>query len=98
MSLRNAEVVQALGMLPGLLKRWNRDRFRAIERQVVASDRAATTTSVIRFLRLSMQSLMLGLRAYLVTSGWSRSAMFAATILLGRALQPVEPIVGTGAP
>jgi ATP-binding cassette, subfamily C, type I secretion system permease/ATPase len=66
MSLRNAEVVQAMGMLPGLLKRWNRDRFRAIERQVVASDRAATTTSVIRFLRLSMQSLMLGLRAYLV--------------------------------
>ena len=30
MSLRNAEVVQAMGMLPGLLKRWNRDRFRAI--------------------------------------------------------------------
>ena len=95
MSLRNAEVVQAMGMMPGLLKRWNRDRFRAIERQVVASDRAATTTSVIRFLRLSMQSLMLGLGAYLaidrlITVG----AMFAATILLGRALQPVEQIVG----
>jgi ATP-binding cassette, subfamily C, bacterial len=99
MSLRNAEVVQALGMLPGLLKRWNRDRFRAIERQVVASDRAATTTSVIRFLRLSMQSLMLGLGAYLVIERLvTAGTMFAATILLGRALQPVEPIVGTGAP
>jgi ATP-binding cassette, subfamily C, type I secretion system permease/ATPase len=96
MSLRNAEVVQALGMLPGLLMRWNRDRGRAIERQVVANDRSASTTSLIRFLRLSMQSLILGLGAYLaierlITIG----AMFAATILLGRALQPVEQIVGS---
>ena len=96
MSLRNAEVVQAMGMLPGLLKRWNRDRFRAIEWQVVASDRAATTTSVIRFLRLSMQSLMLGLGAYLVIERLvTVGTMFAATILLGRALQPVEQTVGT---
>jgi ATP-binding cassette, subfamily C, bacterial len=96
MNLRNAEVVQALGMLPGLLMRWNRDRDRAIERQVVANDRSASTTSLIRFLRLSMQSLILGLGAYLaierlITIG----AMFAATILLGRALQPVEQIVGS---
>jgi ATP-binding cassette, subfamily C, bacterial len=96
MSLRNAEVVQAMGMLPGLLKRWNRDRFRAIERQVVASDRAAPTTSVIRFLRLSMQSLMLGLATYLVIERLvTVGTMFAATILLGRALQTVEQIVGT---
>ena len=96
MSLRNAEVVQAMGMLPGLLKRWNRDRFRAIERQVVASDRAATTTSVIRFLRISMQSLMLGLGTYLVIERLvTVGTMFATTILLGRALQPVEQIVGT---
>jgi ATP-binding cassette subfamily C protein/ATP-binding cassette subfamily C protein EexD len=95
MSLRNSEVVQAMGMMPGLLKRWNRDRFRAIERQVIASDRAATTTSVIRFLRLSMQSLMLGLGAYLVIERLvTVGTMFAATILLGRALQPVEQIVG----
>ena len=96
MSLRNAEVVQAMGMMPGLLKRWNRDRSRAIERQVFASDRAATSTSVIRFLRLSMQSLILGLGAYLVIERLiTIGAMFAATILLGRALQPVEQIVGS---
>jgi PrtD family type I secretion system ABC transporter len=96
MSLRNAEVVQAMGMMPGLLKRWNRDRTRAIERQVVASDRSASTTSVVRFLRLSMQSLILGLGAYLVIERLiTIGAMFAATILLGRALQPVEQIVGS---
>jgi ATP-binding cassette, subfamily C, type I secretion system permease/ATPase len=96
MSLRNAEVVQAMGMMPGLLQRWSRDRSRAIEQQVVASDRAATNSSMVRFLRLSMQSLILGLGAYLVIERVvTVGAMFAAMILLGRALQPVEQIVGS---
>jgi ATP-binding cassette, subfamily C, bacterial len=83
-------------MTDGLLKRWGRDRNRMLERQVTASDRAATMQSVIRFLRLSMQSLILGLGAYLVIERLATvGAMFAASILLGRALQPVEQIVGS---
>ena len=67
-----------------------------LERQVIASDRAATMQSIIRFLRLSMQSLILGLGAYLVIERLATvGAMFAASILLGRALQPVEQIVGS---
>ncbi|MGF6432261.1 type I secretion system permease/ATPase [Bradyrhizobium elkanii] len=96
MSLRNTEVVRAMGMTAGLLKRWSRDRDRMIERQVAASDRAATMQSMIRFLRLSMQSLILGLGAYLVIERLTTAgAMFAASILLGRALQPIEQIVGS---
>jgi ATP-binding cassette, subfamily C, bacterial len=96
MSLRNTEVVQAMGMTAGLLRRWARDRDRMIERQASASDRAATVSSIIRFLRLSMQSLVLGLGAYLVIERSATvGAMFAASILLGRALQPVEQIVGS---
>jgi PrtD family type I secretion system ABC transporter len=96
MSLRNTEVVRAMGMTAGLLKRWSRDRTRMLERQVAASDRAATMQSMIRFLRLSMQSLVLGLGAYLVIERLTTAgAMFAASILLGRALQPVEQIVGS---
>ena len=96
MSLRNAEVVQAMGMMPGLIRRWGRDRGLALERQVTASDRAASNASIVRFLRLSMQSLILGLGAYLVIERVATvGAMFAATILLGRALQPVEQIVGS---
>ncbi len=95
MSLHNAEVVRAMGMMPGLLTRWNIDRDRVIERQVTASDRAATNQSLIRFLRLAMQSLILGLGAYLVIERLQTiGVMFAASILLGRALQPVEQIVG----
>ncbi len=95
-SLRNWEVVQAMGMLPGLLKRWGRDRDKLIERQVVASDRAATTSSIIKFLRMVMQSLILGLGAWLVIERQvTVGAMFAASILLSRALQPVEQVVGS---
>jgi ATP-binding cassette, subfamily C, bacterial len=95
MSLRNAEAVRAMGMAGGLLKRWARDRHRLLERQVVASDRAATMQSLIKFLRLAMQSMILGLGAYLVIErSVTGGAMFAASILLGRALQPVEQITG----
>jgi ATP-binding cassette subfamily C protein/ATP-binding cassette subfamily C exporter for protease/lipase/ATP-binding cassette subfamily C protein EexD len=96
MSLRNTEVVRAMGMTSGLLRRWRRDRDRMLERQVAASDRAATIQSLIRFLRLAMQSLILGLGAYLVIErDTTVGSMFAASILLGRALQPVEQIVGS---
>ena len=96
MGLRNSEVVQAMGMMPGLLHRWSRDRNLLLERQTLASDRAATTTSLIRFLRLAMQSLILGIGAYLVIERLTTvGSMFAASILLGRALAPVEQIVGS---
>jgi PrtD family type I secretion system ABC transporter len=96
MSLRNTEVVRAMGMTAGLLQRWSRDRSHMLERQVTASDRAATMQSLIRFLRLSMQSLILGLGAYLVIERLTTAgAMFAASILLGRALAPVEQVVGS---
>jgi PrtD family type I secretion system ABC transporter len=85
-----------MGMTDGLLRRWARDRNRMLERQVSASDRAATMQSIIRFLRLAMQSMILGLGAYLVIERLATvGAMFAASILLGRALQPVEQIVGS---
>ncbi|MBZ9771579.1 type I secretion system permease/ATPase [Mesorhizobium sp. CO1-1-8] len=95
MSLRNAEVVRAMGMIDGLIRRWGRDRNLALRRQAEASDRAALMSGLIRFLRLTMQSLILGLGAYLVIERQiTGGTMFAASLLLGRGLQPVEQIVG----
>jgi PrtD family type I secretion system ABC transporter len=95
MGLRNADVVKAMGMVEGLLNRWGRDRVQVLERQATASDRASLMTSTIKFLRLTMQSLILGLGAYLVIERLTTpGVMFAASILLGRALQPVEQTVG----
>lgn len=96
MSLRNADVIHAMGMVDGLVRRWSRDRNRVLERQTVASDRAAAMSSMIRFTRLAMQSIILGLGAYLVIERQSTvGTMFAASILLGRALQPVEQMVAS---
>lgn len=96
MSLRNAETVRALGMLPGLFRRWQDDRKGSVGSQAIASMRASYLVSVIRFLRLCMQSLVLGVGAYLVIERTlSPGAIFAATVLLGRALQPIEQAVAT---
>jgi len=95
MSLRNTEAIRAMGMTASLLRRWGTDRDQMLGRQVVASDRAGAIQSVIKFLRLSMQSVILGLGAYLVIEHTvTAGAMFAASLLLGRALQPVEQVVG----
>ncbi|MER9605951.1 type I secretion system permease/ATPase [Mesorhizobium sp. M0243] len=95
MSLRNSEVIRAMGMIDGLIRRWGRDRSLALRRQTQASDRAALMSGTIKFLRLTMQSLILGLGAYLVIERQTTAgSMFAASILLGRGLQPVEQIVG----
>lgn len=93
MALRNVEVLRALAMQEGLLQRWRRDRLRLLSRQTTASDRAAISQGVIRFLRLSMQSLILAVGAWLVIEkSASSGSMFAASLLLGRALQPIEQI------
>src|SRR5690606_11923074 len=94
-SLRNAEVVQAMGMAGGLLKRWSRDRNLHLASQLQASDRAGAMTSMIKFLRMTMQSLVLAVGAYLVIERLATpGVMFAGMLLLGRALQPVEQVVG----
>jgi ATP-binding cassette, subfamily C, bacterial len=96
MSLRNTEVVQGMGMAAGVTRRWKRDRNRFVGAQLAAADRAGTMSSFIRFVRLSMQSGVLGLGALLAIDHLvSLGAMFAATFLLGRALQPIEQIVGS---
>jgi PrtD family type I secretion system ABC transporter len=95
MSLRNVDAIRSMGMTLGLLTRWARDRDRTVAQQVVASDRAATVQSIVRFLRLTMQSVILGLGAYLVIERHvSAGTIFAASLLLGRALQPVEQVTG----
>ena len=90
-SLRNADVVHAMGMLGDLTCKWTGEREGVLSAQQAAGERAAIVSAIIRFLRLAMQSLILGLGAWLVIERQtSAGAIFAASILLGRALQPVE--------
>jgi PrtD family type I secretion system ABC transporter len=94
-ALRNAEVVQAMGMLPALLSRWQADHERVLDGQARASDRTGWIFGTTKFVRLFVQIAILGLGAYLVLEGALTSGgMIACSILLGRALAPVEQAIG----
>ena len=92
--LRNAEVIEAMGMLGGIRNRWFGLHRRQIELQAQASDRATLFGGATKFVRVVMQSLVLGFGALLVLEGrMTAGMMIAASILVGRALAPVEQLV-----
>jgi len=94
MSLRNAETVNAMGMARNLIVRWSDDRNLMLHGQLKAGDRGGFISGIIKFVRMSMQSLVLGLGAFLVIERLSTAGiMFAGSMLLGRALQPIEQVV-----
>lgn len=95
-NLKNAEVIEAMGMLPAIRARWNVKHRRGLALQQLASDRAGAIGATTRFARLVQQSLILGLGALLVIKGeLSPGGMIAASILMGRLLAPVEQAIGT---
>lgn len=92
---QEAEMVQSLGMRGAAFARWNTARERSLDASIAATDTAGTWGTLIKTFRLFLQSAMLGLGAYLVLiNELTPGAMIAGSILLGRALAPVEQIVG----
>jgi ATP-binding cassette subfamily C exporter for protease/lipase len=90
-NLRNAEVVHAMGMLPSLRRRWLERQGGFLAQQALASERAATIGATTRFFRTALQSGILGAGAFLVLDNQlTAGGMIAASILLGRALAPVD--------
>ncbi|MBX4909211.1 type I secretion system permease/ATPase [Rhizobium bangladeshense] len=95
-AIRNAEVVQAMGMLKPLLEGWKLQQDEANKGQVVAANRGGIISAIARCHRLALQMGILGLGAYLVLRNEaSPGIMVAASILMGRALSPVEQAIGT---
>lgn len=93
-SLINAEIIEALGMLPNLRRRWQEKQAKMLALQNLASDRAGLISAVTRLVRISVQSLVLGLGAYFVLRDeLTAGGMIAGSILLGRALAPVEQLI-----
>lgn len=94
-NLRNAEVIEAMGMLENLKKRWLSRQLKFLSLQNEASDRAAVISAITKSVRIAVQSLILGGGALLVIEGsLTPGGMIAASILLGRALAPVELAIG----
>ncbi|MDW7748014.1 type I secretion system permease/ATPase [Halomonas sp.] len=95
-NLRNAEVLHAMGMLPGIMGRWSRRRHHFLAEQSRANDRGEALSSVSRVLRLLAQSLILGLGAWLVLRAEITPGMLiAGAIIMGRALAPIDRLIGT---
>ena len=92
---QEAEVVQALGMTTAAFDRWQVARRFALEQGVVAADLGGVFGTVSKIFRQFLQSAMLGAGAYLVLRNEMGSgAMITGSILLGRALQPIEMAIG----
>ncbi|MBC2656316.1 type I secretion system permease/ATPase [Pseudomonas sp. MSSRFD41] len=92
--LHNAETIQAMGMLGALRKRWFGVHSRFLGLQNQASDTGAVISSLSKTLRLCLQSLVLGLGAWLVIKGdMTAGMMIAGSILMGRALSPIDQLI-----
>ena len=92
---RNAEVIDSMGMMPALMRRWQESLADMTTPQRRAAQRGSVLSAIAKFSRLGVQIAVLGVGAYLVlqhelTSG----ASMAASVIMGRALAPVEMLIG----
>lgn len=93
-ALRNSEAIHALGMTGVMQRRWLGAREGLMEHQTKANDRGGALATFSKFFRQLLQSAVLGLGAWLaIKQEISPGLMIAASILVGRALQPVEQAV-----
>ena len=95
-AVRNAEVIEAMGLFSGFALRWFKDVRLVLIDQERASDRAALILSATKFVRLVLQIIVLAVGAWLVVlQDMTAGAMIAGSIVMGRALAPVEQAIGT---
>ncbi len=95
-AVRNADVIDAMGMMSNLIERWDARNATASELQAKASNRSGIITAASKFVRLALQTGTLGVGAFLVIGNeLTPGGMIASTILLGRALAPVDQAIGS---
>ncbi len=95
-NLRNAEIIESMGMLQNIQGRWLEGTRQVLFLQAKASSRAGLISGLSKIIRLSSQSLVLGLGAYLVIEHEiTPGLMIGGSILLGRALAPIDLMIGT---
>jgi len=94
--LKNAEVIEAMGMVGPLIDRWYKLQAKMLELQSIASERASILGGVTKIFRMILQSGSLAIGVILVIEGKATGGiMIAASILIGRALAPIEMMIGS---
>ncbi|AUA32251.1 type I secretion system permease/ATPase [Pseudomonas sp. SGAir0191] len=95
-TLRNAEAIESMGMLETLMDRWAKRQRYIMLLQSDASDKGGAVSSVSKTFRIWSQSIMLAMGAYLVvTHQINPGLMMAGSLLLGRALSPIDQMIGS---
>lgn len=95
-AIRNAEVVNAMGMQPGVERRWQTFNASVIILQGMAANRSSLILSATKSLRMLIQIAMMATGAWLVIDQHvTPGVMMAGTLILARALAPVESAIGT---
>jgi ATP-binding cassette, subfamily C, bacterial EexD len=95
-NLRNTEVIKAMGMLPKLRDRWQMKHDQMVNLQSRVGRKGGMISTISKTFRMMMQSLMLGFGAYLAIQGEiSGGAVIAGSLLLGRALAPINQLIAS---
>jgi ATP-binding cassette, subfamily C, bacterial len=93
-AIRHAEVIEALGMLPAVIRRWRHGQNRALMLVGVGNSGARAITAISRSIRMGLQIAMLATGAILVIDHEvSPGTMVCATIIMGRLLHPLEQMI-----
>ncbi len=93
--LRNAETIEAMGMLANIRQRWLLQHYGFLVQQNKGSEIVALFSAYAKYIRMALQSLVLGLGALLVIDGSMTSGMMiAGSILMGRVLLPIDQLIG----
>ena len=94
-SLRHGQTLQAMGMLEHFKRRWIRERGRLIRLQATAADRSGIFAGVTKSMRILLQTMLLAFGAMLaINDEVSAGVIVAASMLMSRALAPVEATIG----
>ena len=95
-NVRNAEVIESMGMTSAAMARWRQHNSEVLYSQGLATDRSGSLTALSRTIRFILQILIFGVGAYLVIQRMATPGiMIAAVILMGRALSPVDAAIRT---
>ena len=100
-SLRNAQVIEAMGMQGGVHRRWMKRQNEFLALQAQASDKAGTYASIAKFVQLTQSSLLLGVGCWLIIEGvfpGGGGMMIVASTLGVRVLAPIVQVIGTWRP
>jgi len=88
---RNAESIEAMGMMSAIVRNWHKMSDRALDLQSIASNRNGIISAFTKFIRLVLQIAVTGLGAYYVLRNEMTSGgLIASSTLIGRALSPFE--------